>query len=378
VNKFNERVEMSESLKQVSSNGVSIWLDDLSRERLETGTLKQLIEGSYVVGVTTNPAIFSAAFANSDRYNNEVLELHNKGLGRDAIVEKLTTDDVRNACDLFMPIFEATQGADGRVSIEVEPGLAYDTEGTINRAVALHKIVNRPNVLIKVPATADGLPAIEEITARGISVNVTLIFSIERYEQVMDAYMRGLERRMANNLELNSIHSVASFFISRIDSAIDKELPSGSPLRGKTAIANARLAYQSFLSCINSSRWQKLAAAGAQYQRPLWASTGVKDPAYDKSSYVIELIAPHCVNTMPEGTLNEVRSNGVVRGDTISSEFASSEAVLSQLSNAGINLSQVTQHLEDDGVAKFVDAWNELLNNVDAAIARMITGSENK
>ena len=360
---------MSENLKQLSEAGVSIWLDDLSRERLDTGTLKALIDNSYVVGVTTNPSIFSAAISGSDRYTADVLELHKDGANVHQIVEKLTTDDVRNACDLFMPVYERTNGVDGRVSIEVEPNLAYDTTATIDRAVALHALVNRPNVLIKVPATIDGLPAIEEITARGISVNVTLIFSVERYEAVMDAYLRGLERRHANGEDLSAVHSVASFFVSRIDTEIDKRLDAASPnnpLRGKAAIANAHLAYEAYLAVINSQRWQRLAAAGARLQRPLWASTGVKDPAYDKAQYVIELVAKDCVNTMPEGTLNVVRDNGVVRGDTISNNFEAARTTFTALKEAGIDFDQITSLLEDEGVNKFIAAWDELLANIVA------------
>ncbi len=360
---------MSSSLASISEAGVSIWLDDLSRERLQSGSLLELIDSSYVVGVTTNPSIFSAAISGSDLYKEDILALKSEGLSSSEIVTELTTSDVRSACDLFLPTFLESNQVDGRVSIEVDPRLAYNTSATISQGLYLHGLVNRPNLLIKVPATLDGLPAIEELTAQGISVNVTLIFSVERYELVMDAYLRGIERRVANGLSVAEIHSVASFFISRIDSDIDKKLDdssSSNPLRGKAAIANAVLAYEAFLKVSQSARWLKLASLGANMQRPLWASTGVKDKSYDSTRYVIELIAPHCVNTMPEGTLNEVRSHGQFRGDTISSEFLHAHKVLSDLTTAGVDFKAVVNFLEDDGVSKFEKAWEELLSNVEA------------
>ena len=357
------------NLTALSQAGVSIWLDDLSRDRLQSGSLQKLIDDSSVVGVTTNPSIFSAAISGSTLYKDDILALKAEGKTAAEIVTELTTSDVRSACDLFMPTFLATDQVDGRVSIEVDPQLAYDTSATVERGLYLAGLVNRPNLLIKVPATMEGLPAIEELTAQGVSVNVTLIFSVERYRLVMDAYMRGLERRLGKGQSLNELHSVASFFVSRIDSDIDAKLDgkdSGSQLRGLAAIANAHLAYEAFLEMAASERWNKLAKAGANYQRPLWASTGVKDKAYDSTRYVIELVAPHCVNTMPEGTLNEVRAHGAVRGDTISGKFAEAKALFAQLSSAGIDFASVVAHLEDDGVAKFEKAWVELLANVDA------------
>jgi transaldolase len=360
---------MSKNLVELSHAGVSIWLDDLSRERLQTGTLAALIEGSSVVGVTTNPSIFSAAISGSDRYAADIKSLAAAGKSVDEIVTQLTTDDVRSACDLFAPIFAASKGADGRVSIEVEPGLAYDTATTITRGIELAKIVDRPNLLIKVPATREGLPAIEELTAAGISVNVTLIFSVERYVAVMNAYLSGLERRVAKGESIADIHSVASFFISRIDSEIDKRLDAiapHSPLRGTIAVANAHLAYEAFLAVAESDRWKSLAAAGANFQRPLWASTGVKDKAYESTRYVIELVAAHCVNTMPEGTLNETRDHGVVRGDTITAQIPAAHTLFAELQAAGVDFADVVKFLEDDGVAKFQVAWKELLANIEA------------
>jgi transaldolase len=357
------------NLHNVSDAGVSIWLDDLSRDRLQSGSLQKLIDGSSVVGVTTNPSIFSAAISGSTLYRDDILALKAEGRNASEIVTELTTSDVRQACDLFMPTFLESEQVDGRVSIEVDPQLAYDTTATVERGLYLASLVNRPNLLIKVPATIEGLPAIEELTAQGISVNVTLIFSVDRYRGVMDAYLRGLERRLGNGASLENIHSVASFFVSRIDTEIDKQLDAisaNSPLRGAAAIANAHLAYQAFLEVIASPRWKKLAEAGAKLQRPLWASTGVKDKAYDSTRYVIELVAANCVNTMPEGTLNEVREHGVVRGDTITSKINDAKKIFDQLPGAGIDFKQVVTFLEDDGVAKFEKAWLELLANVEA------------
>ncbi len=360
---------MPNNLQNLSHAGVSIWLDDLSRDRLQSGSLAKLIEGSSVVGVTTNPSIFSAAIKGSALYRVDILAFRAVGKNTEAIVTELTTQDVKNACDLFLPVFKSTSGVDGRVSIEVDPFFAHETQKTITQGKELWNIVNRPNLLIKVPATLEGLPAIEELTAHGISVNVTLIFSVERYEKVMDAYLRGLERRVAAGEQISEIHSVASFFVSRIDGEIDKRLDAkgpNSPLRGKIAVANAHLAYEAFLKVIGSDRWKKLSTVGAKLQRPLWASTGVKDKAYESTRYVIELVAKDCVNTMPEGTLNEVREHGVVRGDTVSSNFKVAADLFAALSAAGIDFDDVVSFLEKDGVKKFADAWQELLDNVSA------------
>ncbi len=359
----------SSNLSDLSEAGVSIWLDDLSRDRLQSGSLQKLIDESQVVGLTTNPSIFSAAISHSTLYREDILALKAEGRSASEIVTELTTSDVRQACDLFMPTFLASSQVDGRVSIEVDPQLAYETSETVERGLYLASLVNRPNLLIKIPATIEGLPAIEELTAQGISVNVTLIFSVDRYRQVIDSYLRGLERRVGRGAAINEIHSVASFFISRIDAEIDKRLDAtqpGSPLRGAAALANAHLAYEAFLEVSRSERWKKLAAAGANLQRPLWASTGVKDPSYESTRYVIELVAPNCVNTMPEGTLNEVREKGIVRGDTITSEFAHAKKVFANLTLAGIDINEVVALLEDDGVAKFGKAWEELLTTIEA------------
>lgn len=360
---------MAENLQAVSKVGVSIWLDDLSRDRLASGSLTELIANSHVVGVTTNPSIFSAAIKGSALYREDVLALKSQGARVGDIVTSLTTSDVSAACDLFLPVYADTHHVDGRVSIEVDPFLAHQSEPSVAQGRYLWESIDRPNLLIKVPATLEGLPAIRELTASGISVNVTLIFSVERYKLVMDAYLNGLEDRVAAGLPINEIHSVASFFVSRIDTEIDKRLDAisaASPLRGKSAIFNAVLAYEAYLSLISSSRWNQLLKHGAQKQRPLWASTGVKDKSYDSTRYVIELIASDCVNTMPEATLNELRSHGLVRGDTITPAIPAAHQHFNALKAAGIDFDDVVEYLERDGVKKFADAWQELLDNVSA------------
>ena len=357
------------SVHEVASAGTSIWLDDLSRAKI-TGTdahsLPSRIAHSGVVGVTTNPSIFSRAISGAAEYSADIAAL--KGATVDDVVKKLTTDDVRQACDLFAQIFSSSKGFDGRVSIEVDPRLARDTEGTIAAGKELWAIIDRPNVMIKVPATIEGLPAITALIAAGISVNVTLIFSVKRYGQVIDAYMKGLER--CENP--SQVHSVASFFVSRIDSTVDgllkkNESPEAELLLGKAAIANAHLAYQLFEEKFATDRWTALSLKGANKQRPLWASTGVKDPAYPDTQYVVELIAPETVNTMPQSTLDALIDHGVVRGNTISAHYPAAVKVLAGLSALGISLDQITTDLEIDGVKKFAQAWDELLENVKAA-----------
>ena len=357
------------SVHEVSANGTSIWLDDLSRAKItstEPHALPARIKNSGVVGVTTNPSIFSAAISGAAEYATDIALM--KGSSVDEVVKKLTTDDVRQACNLFTSIYEASQGVDGRVSIEVDPRLAHDTEGTIAAGKELWAIIDRPNLMIKVPATLEGLPAITALIASGISVNVTLIFSVKRYGQVIEAYMKGIEQCE----DPSKVHSVASFFISRIDSSIDALLKKNgsaeaTELLGKAAIANAHLAYQLFEEKFASDRWNPLASKGAHKQRPLWASTGVKDPAYDDTRYVVELIAPNTVNTMPQSTLDAVIDHGVVRGNTITAHYTDAVEVLKELSALGISLDQVTTDLEIDGVKKFAQAWDELLENVKAA-----------
>jgi transaldolase len=347
--------------------GTSIWLDDLSRAEI-TGTdahsLPHRIKNDGVVGVTTNPSIFSAAISGSQDYAADIAAL--KGETVDEVITKLTTDDVRQACDLFTDIYASTKGVDGRVSIEVDPRSAHETEKTITEGLALYKTIGRPNVMIKVPATLAGLPAITALIAAGVSVNVTLIFSLERYDAVISAFMAGLEERITRGESISDIHSVASFFISRIDTAIDPLLDKSGhgDLRGKTAVANAHLAYELFLGRVASERWQAIAANGGNMQRPLWASTGVKDPAYEDTRYVVELVADNCVNTMPQSTLDALNDHGVVRGDTINGTFDEARAIIAAVEAAGVSLATITHELEVDGVKKFADAWGALLASV--------------
>jgi transaldolase len=363
------------NLRALTDAGVSIWLDDLSRDRLETGNLAQLIEEKAVVGVTSNPSIFQAALSKGDRYNDDLARLTEAGKSVDEIVFELTTQDVRDACDLFLPIFERTDGVDGRVSIEVEPHLAHDTADTIEQAMQLHAAVDRPNVYIKIPATEAGLPAIAACLAEGISINVTLIFSLERYRGVMNAFLEGLERAQVAGKDLSRITSVASFFVSRVDTEVDKRLdaigtPEAKELRGKAGLANARLAYQAYEEVFGTPRWQGLEAAGAKVQRPLWASTGVKDPAYPDTLYVTELVAPGVVNTMPEKTLDATADHGTVRGDTVTGTYEESRAVLDGLEKLGVSYTEVVDLLEVEGVEKFEKAWTELFDGVEAEVAK--------
>ena len=357
----------------LSEAGVSIWLDDLSRERITSGSLKDLIADRNVVGVTTNPSIFAAALANGESYAAQVQQLADTGAGVDKAVFEITTDDVIQACDVFAPVFESSGGVDGRVSIEVDPRLSRDTQGTVNEAKELFDKVGRSNVLIKIPATVEGLPAITAVLAEGISVNVTLIFSLQRYREVINAFMAGIEQARENGHDLSKIHSVASFFVSRVDSEIDKRLDAAGTdaakaLKGKAGLANARLAYQVYEESFASERWQVLAAAGANAQRPLWASTGVKDPSLPDTLYVTELVASGVVNTMPEKTLEATADHGVVSGDTITGTYAESAALLDELDAAGVDYTDVVEVLETEGLDKFVVSWGELLETVNAAL----------
>ena len=360
---------------QISKAGTSIWLDDLSRAKLtgvDPHSLPHRIKNDGIVGITTNPSIFNAAISQGTEYAEAIAGL--KGKSADEVLKILTTDDVRNACDLFTPAYEKSDGVDGRVSIEVDPRLARDTARTVVQGKALWATVDRPNVLIKVPATIEGLDAITELTTEGICVNITLIFSVERYLRVFDAFMKGLEARLAAGKELSSITSVASFFVSRIDSSVDSLLnadpsPTHTSLLGRAAIANAALAYEAFEGVRNSTRWQNLEKAGARIQRPLWASTGVKDPNYDDTRYVMNLIARDTVNTMPQKTLDAVIDHGVFTGSTISSLYRDSHEVFDALEKVGISMAQVTRDLEIDGVEKFEAAWIDLLANVEKSLS---------
>jgi transaldolase len=366
-------------LAELYAQGVSIWLDDLSRELLETGDLQKLIDTRLVVGVTTNPTIFANALAKGDRYEDEVRTLAARGDDVETAVFEITTGDVRSACDVFAPVYQSTQGLDGKVSIEVDPRMARDTQATVESARKLWATVDRPNLFIKIPATREGLPAIRTAISEGISVNVTLIFSLQRYREVMEAYVEGIEAAKAAGHDVSSIASVASFFVSRVDTEIDKRLegigtPEALDLRGKAGIANARLAYQAFEEVVGNARWQTLADAGARVQRPLWASTGVKNPDYDDTMYVTQLVAKDIVNTMPGPTLEAVADHGVITGDTITGRYAEAAALLDQLASVGVDYNDVVELLEREGVDKFEKSWEELLATVrdelDRAAAR--------
>jgi len=369
-----ELMAQNPNLAALSAAGVSVWLDDLSRERLQTGNLQELIDTKCVVGVTTNPSIFQAALSKGTAYDEQVKELAERGADVEATIRTVTTDDVRNACDVLAKQYELSGGVDGRVSIEVDPRLARDTDKTILQAVELWKIVDRPNLLIKIPATMAGLPAITAVIAEGISVNVTLIFSVERHRLVMDAYLAGLEKAKEAGHGLSKIHSVASFFVSRVDTEIDKRLEKiGSDealaLRGKAGVANARLAYAAYEEVfVGGSRYEALKAVGARLQRPLWASTGVKNPEYSDTMYVTELVAPNTVNTMPEKTIDAVADHGVITGDTVVGKAEESQALFDQLSAVGIDLPDVFKVLEDEGVEKFEKSWLELLDATQAQL----------
>ena len=357
---------MTERLTKLAGAGVAIWLDDLSRERIESGNLADLVKDYGIVGVTTNPTIFAGALTNGESYADQVAQLRADGATLNEVVFELTTTDVRDACDVLRPVYDFTRGVDGRVSIEVDPGLARDTAATVDMAKRLWTRVDRPNLLIKIPATVEGLPAITAAIGAGISVNVTLIFSLERYAAVIDAYLAGLEQAAAAGLDLSTIHSVASFFVSRVDSEVDKRLPADSSLRGKAAIANARLAYELFEREFSSDRFTAL--AGANRQRPLWASTGVKDPAYPDTMYVTELVVEGTVNTMPEKTLLAFADHGEPRGDTVHGTYDASRQVIVDLEAVGISYDEVVALLEVEGVQKFDASWAELLDSVDTAL----------
>jgi transaldolase len=366
----------SDPLRQLSDQGVAIWLDDMSRARLSTGTLADLIRDKHVVGSTTNPTIFQKALDGSAFYDDQVTDLARRGVDVEEAVRMITTYDVRWACDVFAPVYEASNGIDGRVSIEVDPRLAHETEKTIAEARQLWWLVDRPNLFIKIPATKAGLPAIAQCIAEGISVNVTLIFSLERYGEVMEAFLDGLERARAAGRDLSRLTSVASFFVSRVDTEIDKRLDKigteeAKALKGKAAIANARLAYRLYEQVFATGRWAALAGAGGQPQRPLWASTGVKDPTYDDTMYVVDLVAPGVVNTMPEATLNAVADHGVITCDTIRPHYAHAKQVLDDLAAAGIDYDDVVQVLEDEAVEKFEVSWKELLESTQSELTRL-------
>jgi transaldolase len=365
--------ETDSNTAALSRAGVSIWLDDLSRERITSKGLQKLIEEKDVVGVTTNPTIFAAALAKGESYDEQVKELKAKGADVDQAIFEITTKDVSDAADVFNDVFLASNGYDGRVSIEVSPELAHDTEATISEAKRLWGTIDKPNVMIKIPATVEGLPAITAAIAAGISVNVTLIFSLERYKAVIDAYLEGLEQAAEAGIDLSTIHSVASFFVSRVDTEVDKRLDAvgtdeAKALKGKTAVANARLAYELFVDEFGTERAIELQEKGANRQRPLWASTGVKDPSLPDTFYVTDLVTHGVVNTMPEKTLDAVADHGEIKGDTIVGKYDEAREDLAKLAAAGVDVAEVTLLLEREGVDKFIVSWHELTDTVSKAL----------
>ncbi|WP_412517870.1 transaldolase [Actinomadura madurae] len=360
---------MSDNLKRLSDEGVSIWLDDISRERLRTGNLEKLVRERNVVGVTSNPTIFAKALSKGSAYDDQVRDLAARGVDVEEASRAITTYDIRWGCDVLRPVYDRTEGLDGRVSIEVDPRLARDTRRTLAEARALWWLVDRPNLYIKIPATEEGLPAITAALAEGISVNVTLIFSLERYGRVIDAFFAGLEQARENGHDLSKIASVASFFVSRVDTEIDKRLDKigsdgAGALRSKAGVANARLAYALYEDRFGTDRWKALKDAGARPQRPLWASTGVKDPDLPDTLYVVELVAPGTVNTMPEATLDAVADHGQVRGDAVRDAYDDARAHMAALKEAGVDYDDVVRVLEEEGVDKFAASWKELLDTI--------------
>jgi len=361
-------------LGELTAAGVSIWLDDISRERLRTGNLAELIRDWAVTGVTSNPTIFASAVAHGDAYDKQLADLAVRGVKLEEAARSIATYDIRWGCDVFRPVYDITDGVDGRVSIEVDPRIARDTAKTIAEARALWWLVDRPNLFIKIPATLEGLPAITAALAEGISINVTLIFSLERYGQVIDAFMAGLEQALAAGRDISTLASVASFFVSRVDTEVDSRLdkigtPEAAALRGKAAIANARLAYELYEQRIATPRWQALLEAGAKVQRPLWASTSTKDPAFEDTMYVVELVAPDTVNTMPEATLRATADHAQLRGDTIRGTYDESRKIFAELEKLGISYDDVVRVLEEEGVQKFAASWNEFLATIESNMA---------
>jgi transaldolase len=366
----------TETLKQLSDAGVAIWLDDLSRVRLQTGTLAELVRDKHVVGVTTNPTIFQKAISGSSLYDDQIRDLARRGVEVGEALRSITTYDVRWGCDVLRSCYDASDGIDGRVSIEVDPRISGNSEATVAEARALWWLVDRPNAFIKIPATKQSLPAISQCLAEGININVTLIFSLDRYREVIEAFLDGMERARAAGHDISTITSVASFFVSRVDSEVDQRLDKigsdeAKALRGKAAIANTRLAYELYEQEFSTDRWRALAAAGAKPQRPLWASTSTKDPAYDDTMYVIDLVAPGTVNTMPEGTLDALLDHGEFRGETVRSFYTDAHSVLDQLAAVGVDYDDVVNTLEVEGVEKFETSWNELIDSLQIELDKL-------
>jgi transaldolase len=371
---------MTDRLGELSAAGVAVWLDDLSRVRLTTGGLEKLRTEDHVVGVTTNPSIFQKALSDADAYDGQVKDLQLMRVSVEEAVRLMTARDVRDACDVMRPAYDASDGVDGRVSIEVDPRKAHETESTVAEAKTLWWLVDRENLYIKIPATLEGLPAITATLAEGISVNVTLIFSLDRYRAVMDAFLAGLEQAKANGHDLSKIGSVASFFVSRVDTEVDKRLDKigsdeAKSLKGKAAIANAQLAYEAYAEVFATDRWKALADAGAHPQRPLWASTSTKNPEFPDTIYVEELIAPGTVNTMPESVIFAYEDHGTTRGDTVTGAYDSAKKVMADLAGVGIDFNDVVKVLEDEGVDKFEVSWKELLDGVDKSLKAAASGS---
>jgi transaldolase len=359
-----------DTLQQLSDAGVAVWLDDISRDRLRTGNLESLARDMHVVGVTSNPTIFAHALSQGSAYDGQIADLAVREVSVAEASRLVPAYDIRWGCDVLRAVYDATDGVDGRVSFEVDPRLARETAKTIAEARALWWLVDRPNLFIKIPATVEGLPAITQALSEGISVNVTLIFSLDRYDQVIDAFMTGLEQAAANGHGLASIESVASFFVSRVDTEVDNRLdkigtPEARALRGKAAIANARLAYELYEKKFSTPRWEALRSAGARPQRPLWASTSTKDPEYDDTMYVVELVAPGTVNTMPEATLRAVADHGRLRGNTAATGYDEARQLFADLDRLGIGYHDVVTVLEEEGVAKFAASWHELLDTIE-------------
>jgi transaldolase len=372
---------MTDRLAELSAAGVAVWLDDLSRVRLTSGSLDKMRREQHVVGVTTNPSIFQKALSDADAYDAQLRDLATQGVTVEEAVRLMTGYDVRAACDVMRPAYDASAGVDGRVSIEVDPRSAHDADKTTAEAKALWWLVDRPNLFIKIPATAAGLPAITKTLAEGISVNVTLIFSLDRYRAVMDAFLAGLEQAKANGHDLTKIGSVASFFVSRVDTEVDKRLDKigseeAKSLKGKAAIANAQLAYEAYTEVFATDRWQALADAGAHPQRPLWASTSTKSPEFKDTIYVEELIAPGTVNTMPESVIFAFEDHGETSGDTITGNFDAARKVFADLAGVGVDMDDVVQVLEDEGVDKFEASWKELLEGVHKSLDAAGKGSD--
>lgn len=381
---------MKNPLKQMASFGQSIWMDQMRRDLLTKGELKRLIEEDDLRGLTSNPTIFEKAIGEGDDYDDAMQKLASDGVSVSEVYEGLVVDDIGNAADVFRGVYDSSGGKDGFVSLEVSPLLAHETDATVKEAKDLFSRLNRPNVMIKVPATPEGIPAIEELIAEGLNINVTLIFAVDVYERVADAYIRGLQRRVAKGQPIDKIGSVASFFVSRIDSAVDKQLEQLATkatdpaqnrkiesLMGKAAIANAKLAYSSFKKIFNSERFASLADKGAKVQRPLWASTSTKNPKYRDVLYVEELIGPDTVDTIPPNTLNAFRDHGVA-APTLETGLDEAQRVFVDLASVGIDFKGVTDKLTADGVASFSESFNQLLKVIESRREDVVASSQKR